>query len=61
MNGSWHKEHPMPPHATLEQRVEWHRAHTIACGCRTPPKAIADILAARDAEGDPGEGAPTAK
>jgi hypothetical protein len=38
----------MPAKATFEQRVAWHREHTLACGCRRPPPAIAAALA-RDA------------
>lgn len=34
MNASWHRAHPMPKNATLEQRVRWHVSHAPACGCR---------------------------
>ena len=34
MNARWHDAHPMPPRATLDQRVAWHVAHAKACGCR---------------------------
>jgi hypothetical protein len=37
----------MPPRATFEQRLEWHREHALACGCRKPPAAIAAELARR--------------
>jgi len=47
MNREWHDQHPMPARASLAERVEWHREHAIACGCRTPPKDIADIIAGR--------------
>ena len=44
MNRDWHAAHPMPEHATFEQRVAWHREHAEACGCRRPPAEIAAIL-----------------
>lgn len=53
MNAEWHKEHPMPPAPTFEQRVAWHREHTAACGCRKPPAAIAEVLAAESDEPRP--------
>jgi hypothetical protein len=34
INATWHKQHPMPPRATPEQRLRWHLAHEKACGCR---------------------------
>lgn len=46
MNREWHDAHPMPDHATFEQRVAWHREHAAECGCRRPPERIAAILAA---------------
>jgi hypothetical protein len=49
MNAAWHAEHPMPRHASLEQRVRWHAEHAAACGCRRPPADIAAILAGRRA------------
>ncbi|MFK4812552.1 hypothetical protein ACI3KW_20350 [Devosia sp. ZW T5_3] len=30
----------MPEHPTLDQRVDWHLAHAIACGCREMPDTI---------------------
>ena len=27
MNKDWHSKNKMPPKATLEQRIEWHREH----------------------------------
>lgn len=50
MNAAWHAEHPMPPHATLEQRVAWHREHAVACGCRKPPDKIQAIIDEQDAQ-----------
>jgi hypothetical protein len=46
LNADWHRAHPMPPKATFEQRVAWHREHARACGCRKPPPDIAARLAA---------------
>jgi hypothetical protein len=39
-NKAWHNDHPMPPKATREQRIEWHTAHATACGCRAIPESI---------------------
>jgi hypothetical protein len=39
-NGAWHQKHPMPKKPTLEQRVDWHLAHSKACGCREIPKTV---------------------
>ncbi len=40
LNKAWHRDHPMPPKATREQRIEWHAAHATACGCRAIPESI---------------------
>jgi hypothetical protein len=34
LNKNWHLQHPMPPKATFEQRVQWHLAHVKHCACR---------------------------
>jgi hypothetical protein len=34
INAEWHRAHRMPRNPTLDQRIEWHLAHTKACGCR---------------------------
>ena len=44
LNAEWHRAHPMPPKATFEQRVDWHREHVLHCGCRKPPPDIAARL-----------------
>jgi len=49
VNGPWHEAHPMPPKATLEQRVGWHRAHALACACRPVPESIRAVIAAENA------------
>ena len=53
LNTEWHRAHPMPPKATFEERVEWHREHLRECGCRKPPADIADVLE-REAAAPPG-------
>ncbi len=46
LNAEWHRAHPMPPKATFEERVAWHRDHARECGCRQPPPDIAAVLEA---------------
>lgn len=45
INAAWHKANPMPPRATLDQRVTWHLAHRLACQCRTdlPATIVAEL------------------
>lgn len=45
LDATWHRHHPMPPRATLEQRIAWHQAHVHACGCRPMPASL--VAAAR--------------
>jgi len=45
INRPWHEAHPMPAKPTLRQRVAWHRAHALACGCRPVPESIRSIIA----------------
>ena len=46
MNEAWHRRNPMPKNPTMAQRVQWHTAHTTACGCRPiPPTVLAKIRA----------------
>jgi hypothetical protein len=47
LNASWHSTHRMPANATLDQRVQWHQAHAVACGCREIPKSIREELERR--------------
>lgn len=35
INAGWHKLHPMPDNATIDQRIEWHLQHLQHCQCRT--------------------------
>jgi hypothetical protein len=46
-NSVWHKRHPMPSAATLDQRVRWHLAHAKACGCRAVPATVVAELKRR--------------
>jgi hypothetical protein len=47
LNAAWHRRHPMPKHATLEQRIRWHLGHARACGCREIPPTVRAALRAR--------------
>ncbi len=47
INAEWHLAHPMPKHATLDERVAWHVEHAAACGCREMPRAIRDEMKRR--------------
>jgi hypothetical protein len=40
MNREWHARNPMPPKATVEQRVQWHKEHQKHCACREIPKSL---------------------
>jgi hypothetical protein len=44
MNREWHEQHPMPPNATLQQRIIWHIAHAAECGCREIPQSVKRAL-----------------
>jgi len=37
MNKAWHAANPVPPKATLDQRIRWHAEHARACACRPSP------------------------
>jgi hypothetical protein len=47
MNAEWHQQNRMPRNASREQRLAWHRAHQLACACRSVP---ASLRAQLDAE-----------
>jgi hypothetical protein len=47
MNKLWHAQNKMPPKATLEQRVHWHREHQIHCACRETPKSLLEAIKSR--------------
>ena len=44
---AWHEANPMPPHATLDQRIAWHLDHAANCGCRDIPESIKQELKRR--------------
>lgn len=47
LNAAWHLRRPMPPNATMDQRIKWHLAHVEACGCREMPKTVVAELKRR--------------
>jgi len=47
MNRAWHEAHPMPKHATLDERVAWHVEHARECACREMPASIQAELVRR--------------
>jgi hypothetical protein len=50
INAAWHKQNPMPPRPTAEQRLRWHVAHAKACGCRKLTTAALNELKRRARE-----------
>ncbi|HEU5042297.1 MAG TPA: hypothetical protein VFT84_15815 [Gemmatimonadales bacterium] len=50
VNAAWHRDHPMPASATLDQKVVWHAAHARACACRQIPRSIREAMLARGIE-----------
>jgi len=40
VNAVWHQKNPMPKNPTLQQKIEWHKAHARYCGCRPIPASI---------------------
>jgi len=47
LNRDWHAAHPMPPRASMDQRIAWHLSHAAACGCRDIPRTVREELARR--------------
>jgi hypothetical protein len=47
MNRQWHKANAMPANATMDERIAWHLAHAVHCGCREIPKGIRSELERR--------------
>lgn len=48
INAGWHKLHPMPDNATIDQRIEWHLQHLQHCQCRTDlPEKLKDEMKKR--------------
>ncbi|MEX0853915.1 MAG: hypothetical protein WD036_11635 [Bauldia sp.] len=52
INAAWHRAHPMPKTATLDQRIAWHIAHAQACGCREIAGKLRDQMIARGIDVD---------
>lgn len=50
LNREWHQGHPMPPNATLDERIEWHAEHSKHCGCREMPESIRKEIEKRKRE-----------
>jgi hypothetical protein len=46
-NRVWHERNRMPKKPTAQQRIDWHLAHAANCGCRTLPKGVAALIAAK--------------
>ena len=46
INAEWHRKHPMPPRASMAQRMRWHVAHAKHCGCRPIPATVRAHIAA---------------
>jgi hypothetical protein len=53
LNADWHRAHPMPKRATLDQRITWHLEHVEACGCRPAPASITRAIEERRASERP--------
>ena len=47
LNAKWHDAHPMPPNATMPQRIAWHVAHQKACSCRPIPAGVVAAMKTR--------------
>jgi hypothetical protein len=51
INETWHRQHPTPTRASLEERVRWHTEHAKECGCRPMPAEILIELEKRERRG----------
>lgn len=47
LNKTWHMKHPMPPNATVEQRVKWHSDHVKHWACRPIPGKLLEQMKAK--------------
>jgi len=52
INREWHKANRMPARPTRADRAKWHHEHLLACGCRTPSDAEAELIAEHQAHLD---------
>jgi hypothetical protein len=50
LNAKWHKEHPMPKKATMEQRVAWHKEHAKVCACHPIPASVLSVIEQNEQE-----------
>ncbi|WP_168172415.1 hypothetical protein [Cellvibrio sp. PSBB023] len=48
LNAEWHRNNKMPTNPTLEQKLEWHLAHTKYCACRPMPQSLVDEMKKRE-------------
>jgi hypothetical protein len=39
-NASWHRKHPLLPHARLEARTRWFFEHRKHCRCQPPLRFV---------------------
>jgi hypothetical protein len=47
LNQEWHLANPMPVKADLDERLQWHLQHQIACACRPMPSLLKEQALAR--------------
>jgi hypothetical protein len=47
INAGWHTKNKMPKNPTLDQRVDWHLAHSNNCTCRALGGAILEEIKKR--------------
>lgn len=52
INAEWHRAHVLGAHASLDDRVAWHRLHEQACNCRSMPESIRAEIRRREARQD---------
>ncbi|WP_170941599.1 hypothetical protein [Cellvibrio mixtus] len=48
LNAEWHRNNKMPTNPTLEQKLEWHLAHTKYCACRPMTQSLIDEMKKRE-------------
>lgn len=44
INREWHEANKMPPKATDEQRIAWHKEHIQHCSCAPIPKGVLALM-----------------
>jgi len=50
INKAWHEKNRMPRNPTLEERIQWHRAHSKHCACRPMPERVLAEIEKRKAK-----------